>query len=293
MIIVTYNAMEWAERCLSSVRNSTIPVDVYVVDNGSTDGTQNFILTHYSEVHFFQSKVNLGFGKANNLGLQYALNNDYDYVYLLNQDAWVEADTIEKLVGCNTKYREYGILSPIQLQANKQRFDNNFAQIVCAFHSNKDILSDFYFGTNKQVYPVLFVMAAHWLISKECLKKVGGFSPTFSHYGEDDNYIDRAIFHGYKVGIVPEARAVHDREDRQYSKEKQIYFAYTHNLVFCSKLTGTAIKKMVYITKNTVVLSLRNRSLLPFIYWVKIVFLWKKIMYNLKVSKSPNAAFIT
>ena len=70
VIIVTYNAMKWAERCFSSLRKSSVPVHTIVVDNGSIDGTQEFITTHFQEVEFVQSAENLGFGKANNLGME-------------------------------------------------------------------------------------------------------------------------------------------------------------------------------------------------------------------------------
>ena len=79
VIIVTYNAMQWAERCFSSLRNSIVRPDVFVVDNGSTDGTQIFVKEHYPDVMFHQSEENLGFGNANNMGLQHALDYNYDY----------------------------------------------------------------------------------------------------------------------------------------------------------------------------------------------------------------------
>ena len=73
LIIVTYNAMKWAERCFSSLRKSSVPVHTIVVDNGSNDGTQEFIKTQFPEVEFIQSAKNLGFGKANNLGIEKSL----------------------------------------------------------------------------------------------------------------------------------------------------------------------------------------------------------------------------
>ena len=90
VIIVNYNGMKWLERCLSSLTSSTVPSDVYIVDNGSTDGSQDYIRSNFKDAIFVQSEENLGFGKANNIGLQYAYEKGYEYVYLLNQDAWVE-----------------------------------------------------------------------------------------------------------------------------------------------------------------------------------------------------------
>jgi len=70
VIIVTYNAMRWAERCFTSLRQSSVPVTCIVIDNGSTDGTQEYIKAHFPEVDFIQSPDNAGFGKANNIGIE-------------------------------------------------------------------------------------------------------------------------------------------------------------------------------------------------------------------------------
>ena len=207
VVIVTFNAMRW----MSSLKASSIPVDVFVVDNGSTDGTQQYIQEHFPEVMFHQSNENLGFGKANNIGMKYGLDHSYDYVYLLNQDAWVMKDTFERLITFSLRYPEYGILSPFQMNADLVHIDKNFVRNVCAWKSNPDIMNDMYNEQVKEVYEVRGVMAAHWLITKRCLQQVGGFSPSFPHYGEDDNYYMRAQFWGLKVGIIPSLRVAHDR----------------------------------------------------------------------------------
>ena len=217
VIIVTYNGMEWMERCLDSVTQSTLPADIFIVDNGSADGTQDYIRSRGKEIIFRQSEENLGFGRANNLGLQYAVDNGYDYVYLLNQDAWVEPTAFETLINVHRSHPEYGILSPIQIQANGKHMDRNFLNGVASRCIEGNFMEDLYFGTVRDVYEVKDVMAAHWLISIDCLRKTGGFSPTFRHYGEDNNYVDRVEYHGFKTGFVPAAKAVHDRENRSDS----------------------------------------------------------------------------
>ena len=57
-----------------------------------------------------------------------------------------------------------------------------------------DFANDLATGELKDVYEVKFVQAAHWLISRECLERVGGFSPSFPHYGEDNNFCNRAQY---------------------------------------------------------------------------------------------------
>lgn len=205
--IVTFNARPWIDKCLSSLSGSGTPVDVLVVDNASTDGTADYIHDFYPDVEMVETGANKGFGAANNIGFRRMLDDGYDFVYLLNQDAWIGKDTLKLLLD-NWK-DGFGILSPVQTSANG-KMDKQFSKKCSKYLKEAGKGLD---GA-KHVVEVPFVMAAHWLVSRQAVETVGGFSPAFSQYGEDDNYIDRLHHFGLKVGIVPDARAVHDRGGR-------------------------------------------------------------------------------
>ena len=292
VIVVTYNAMKWAEKCFESLRHSNAKADVYVIDNGSTDDTQDYIKKYYPEVIFYQNKENIGFGKANNIGLQYALDHNYDYVYLLNQDAWIRPDTIDELIRFHNENPSYGILSPFQLQANMSHLDRNFASNVCSYVSNPYILEDAYFNRMSGVYEVSGVMAAHWLISRECIERVGGFSPTFPHYGEDDNYANRALFHGFKIGIVPNAIAIHDRESRKETKERKIYMGYIGCLINLSTIYNKVPYLPIKIIKNMFCQMFVYHSLKPIGYLFRVMWEIPRIIRNRERSKAKQAFLI-
>ena len=99
-IIVSYNfnRNDWLNKCLTSLKKSSYPVNIIVVDNNSTDNSVNIIKSKYPEVILFEQKENLGFAKANNIAIRYAYDKGADFVFLLNQDAWIEKDTVAKLV---------------------------------------------------------------------------------------------------------------------------------------------------------------------------------------------------
>lgn len=209
-IVVTYNGMKWIDRCLGSVYASGMPADVIVIDNGSSDGTPEYVGKHFPEAVLISTGENHGFGKANNIGFSYALEKGYDYVYLLNQDAWIFPDTFSRLVDAMEKNPDYGVISPVQMTASMERPDPRFA-VKCLDRP----LAEYVPGN---VYEVSFVMAAHWMINRRCLESVGGFSPAFRHYGEDDNWLHRASFHGFRTGFLAGCEAVHDREMRPFEK---------------------------------------------------------------------------
>ena len=286
-IIVSYNGMEWIDKCLSSIKTSTIASDVIVIDNGSTDGTIRYVQTTFPEYILIQNEKNIGFGQANNVGFQYALNNGYEYVYLLNQDAWVFSDTMKNILSVFEKNAEYGILSPFQVEAKSKRIDQNFQKEVCSYNSNKDLMNDFYWGMKRDVYPVSKVMAAHWMIKVSVIGKIGGFSPTFHHYGEDYDYIQRVKFFGFSVGVVPSSIAVHDRGNRIVSKEKKMYLDYTSLLIGLSSMINPT--NLYIVLYHSIKQSIQNKSFKPLFYFVSICRNFRTIIKNREIALAGNA----
>lgn len=217
IIIVTYNGKQWYDRCFGSLRSSNLPIQTIVVDNASSDDTVNFIKENYPEIILIESITNLGFGQANNKGIEYALRHDAEAVYLLNQDAWVEPNTFSELVRIHKLYPEFGILSPMHINATKTAIEKGLLNhIIKKTNVGELLLSDLFSGTTKDVYAISYVNAAGWLLPKSTLETVGGFDPIFFHYGEDDNYMQRVHFHGLKIGICIKSKMVHDRVINQY-----------------------------------------------------------------------------
>lgn len=215
VVIVTYNGHQWYDRCFQSLRHSLIPVQTIVVDNASTDGSVDYINDKYKEVYTIPLPRNIGFGQANNRGIRYALNQGCDYVFLLNQDAWVEENTISRLVGFHQNNKEYGILSPIHLTPDWNCIEKGLLTYLDDFKTtDRTLFEDLYFNRIKDIYESSYINAAAWLLPRKTLTTVGGFDPIFFQYGEDDNYIRRVIYHGFKIGICPMARMVHDCDNR-------------------------------------------------------------------------------
>ncbi|MBK9419593.1 MAG: glycosyltransferase family 2 protein [Flavobacteriales bacterium] len=213
-IVVTYNGVQWIDRCLDSLRGQGVPVKTIVVDNGSTDGTVEAIRSRFPEVELHVTGENLGFGKANNIGMRMALDQGADHAFLLNQDAWLVPDALGKLVAAAAAEKQYGILSPIQLNGTGSALDLVFSHYIGPRFQPK-LFSDMALGlAGDHVYPIKFVNAAAWLVTRACLLKVGGFSPSFFHYGEDDNYVHRLHYHGLQIGVVADSQIYHDREER-------------------------------------------------------------------------------
>ncbi|MEZ0450829.1 glycosyltransferase family 2 protein [Sphingobacterium thalpophilum] len=235
VIIVTYNGMKWLRRCLNDLFQSIIPIQVFIIDNGSQDGTLDFVERHYPQIRLIKSKENLGFGKANNIGIAKAYEDGFDYFFLLNQDGYVSPETIANLVKIAKLNPDFGVLSPIQLNGTGDNLDLNFS-ILMNNNNCPGFINDSYFDKLKDYYDVKFVMAAFWLITRETIRKIGFFNPVYPHYGEDNDYLNRVLYHGKKVAVVSDAVGLHDREFREMTRSKEIYSWYIDLLIRVSDL---------------------------------------------------------
>lgn len=284
--------MKWIDRCYNSLRASTVSCDVMTIDNGSTDGTVDYIRKHFPEVQVVETGSNLGFGRGNNIGLKQVLDKGYDYAYLLNQDAWVMPDTFEKLIAYSESHPEYGVLSPLQMKADMKNLEDDF-QLQCLKYTSKEEhvkINNPEKFTPGDVYDVPFVMAAHWFITRRCIEQTGGFSPTFPHYGEDDNYLSRVSFWGMKTAIVTSARAVHDTVTFQNkSRLKHMrYFtlplAKASNPLWKETILRYAVKDILH--------GLTHLDMQIIKYGIRLFSMHKSIEKNYKTSITETCAFL-
>ena len=279
VVVVTHNGMHWLRRCLSSVMpgaktaGSAPEVDVYVWDNASTDESADFVAENYPQAVLVRSRENLGFSIPNNKGFEYAVREGYDYAYLLNQDAWIEPGALDLLMASARAHPEYGVLSPLQMTDGYKELDRQFARLLPAdtkqapFVPGKARDRD-----GEDVVEVRRVMAAHWLVPVQVVEKIGPFEEElFPLYGQDDEWCRRLHFFGLKAGVVPEARAVHDRQWREEPLERVVYRNYyTGSLVRLCDVSRPLFENFLFILLFTLVKAVKYRSTLPFKYFRQI-----------------------
>lgn len=226
-IIVTYNALRnnWIQNCLDSLYSSTVQSEIIIVDNNSTDETCNYLKKRFPQIVLLENKQNEGFGQANNRGISWALKNDADFVFLLNQDAVVAENTIEKLVTASRNNPDFAILSPIHYNYEGTELEYYFADFM-QIGKTPLFFANHIKGTPQEIYDTQFVNAAAWLIPCKIFNTVGGFDPIFFHYGEDNNFCHRILFHGYRIGIVSGSFINHDSSIRKQPADYQFSDKY-------------------------------------------------------------------
>lgn len=305
-IIVTFNGSKWIEKCLNSIQNSTFKTNIIVIDNNSSDNTVAIIKNKYPDVNLIKSTKNLGFGRANNIGLSKAYREGADFVFLLNQDAWIEPDTIEILVNTVSKDENIGILAPLNFSpdgAIEYMFQKSINYKNCP-----NIISDILTNNLKSVYPVTFyVNASCWLLSRKCIESVGGFDPVFDHYGEDVDYCKRAMYHNFIVGICTNTREFHARDNYQivtskfqqlllsqvrgYLNNKLLFHLKDLNVNFLSHYIFESITIILLALKSLLIFSFRY-FLIYLIIFVKLQLLSPEIWLNRRKCRLRQPSFI-
>jgi len=248
VIVVTYNARGHLERCLEAVADG--PYEVIVVDNASTDGTQGFVRERFPSVRLIELPENIGFGAANNVGVEAATGHWY---LLLNSDAWPRADAVENLRAFGEANPRVGVAGPRlvgedgRLQKSVRGFPTLWRLATEYLFLRKlaprsRLLNDFY-GAGfdyRSPRPAEFLMGAVLLLRREAVEEVGGFDPAFFMFSEEVDLCYRMRAAGWAVEFTPEAEFVHlggastkpswDRMFREQLRGHLRFFAKHHGL---------------------------------------------------------------
>ena len=214
VIVVTYKGIPWLGECLSPFLEDREGLEVLVIDNASGDGTPEAVRRDYPFAEVWERPTNLGFGKANNLGLEKALSEGYRGVFLLNQDASVSPETIRALAARCDEDPEIGIASPVHYGDREHTF------VEKGFGHYLRELEDPWRGDSR-FRELPFINAALWYLPLRTLSEVGLFCPLFDHYGEDLDYVNRVRFAGKKTGFFPDLSGCHLRPETELNPKKK------------------------------------------------------------------------
>jgi hypothetical protein len=221
IVIVSYNTCDVLRECLLSVRRESggMNVQVIVVDNASTDGSPLMVEQEFQDVLFIRSEVNLGFGGANNLGLQSARGR---YVVLLNSDAFLTEKSLElsvahmdanpraglgagRLTGRDGSWQPSARMFPTIL--NDLIVLSGFA---AKFPQSRFLgRADRTWANVMEAAEVDWVPGAYSIIRAEALEAVGAFDPRFFLYYEEVDLCKRIKQKGYSVWYWPDISIVH------------------------------------------------------------------------------------
>lgn len=233
-ITVNWNGLADTLACLESLRAQDYPNNhVIVVDNGSTDGSADALRKQSDTLTLIETGSNLGFTGGNNAGIEYALTQDFDYIYLLNNDTIVEPNSLREMVRAAEAQPEYGILSPV-MHYYDRRDEIWFGGAALNLRRGRaDHDASRNPARTDPPYEVPWTTGCAMLVRTDLMRRLGGFDERFFLIWEDVDLSLRAVATGSKIGIVPSARIYH-RVSRSFASMSAImrYYLVRNNLLF-------------------------------------------------------------
>jgi len=219
IIIVNWNTCGILRDCLASIRGSrgNMEIEVFVVDNDSSDGSGEMVKNDFPEVHLINSGENLGFGKANNLAIPKA---EAPYILFLNPDTIVNHGVLDKMhaflnehpetgiVSCKI-YDETGCVAELPLQTEKTPFKRFFLEIFFSTASASVIKKIFPSHNPHESGYVKNLYGPCLMIRKEVLDEVGYFDEQFFMYAEDIDLCERIYKKGWRLYYISDVDIIH------------------------------------------------------------------------------------
>ena len=249
VIIVNYNVKHFLEQCLISANKAAKDLDceIIVVDNHSLDGSVEMVKQRFPHIKLIESKVNLGFSKGNNLGIN---ESKGEFVLLLNPDTLVEEDTFEKVLNFMKLNSDAGGLG-VKMIDGKGRFlpesKRGLPTPWVAFYKmfglsrlfpNSKIFGQYHltYLSMDEIHKVDILSGAFMLLRKSVLDKIGLLDETFFMYGEDIDLSYRIKLAGYENYYYPETQIIHYKgESTKKTSVNYVLVFYRAMVIFANK----------------------------------------------------------
>lgn len=221
IIIVNWNTRDILRDCLESVYQQTDPngLEVIVVDNASSDGSQEMVRQDFPQVRLIANEENRGFAAANNQGMEIAKGR---YVLLLNSDTIVLDEAVAKAITFADKHPDAAVMGCRVLNADRSlqptcfMFPSLLNLLLSGSYLYKVFPKSKFFGRERMwwwqrddVREVDVVTGCFMLVRKEAIEQVGMMDDQYFMYGEETDWCYRFKRAGWKVLFTPDAEIIH------------------------------------------------------------------------------------
>lgn len=237
IVILCWNNLRVIGDCLSSIYNGThrTEFEVIVSDNGSTDGSIEFIRKNFPQVRLIANGVNLRFAKGNNVGIEASQG---EYVLILNPDTIIPDSVLDNMVDYAARHPESGafgckVLNPDGTYQGCARPMSTLRSEWCSalYLWRLGSLSDWfnpgiYIGWNGETERTVGWLAGCFILARgELLKRLGGFDAQFFYYYEDTDLCRRIWDAGYSILYTPDFEITHLKGQSTTTRFAQVTFA--------------------------------------------------------------------
>ncbi len=255
IVLVNFNGEKFQNECIQSIKNMNYKdYDIVIVDNGSTDNSIKKVKEKFDNLIIIETGKNYGVAKGNNIGIKYALDNNYEYVLLLNNDTEVAPDMLSNMI----KKASSNTLVTCKMYFYEP---NNF--LWCAggkINWNKGTTT--HFGENEldkgqhnESKFVEFTPTCCLLIHKSVFEKVGFMDEKYFMYYDDTDFCARVNNAGFKIWYESSAKLWHKVSSSSGGAESNItiYYGNRNRLYFIEKHCKNKIIPKIFFYSSRIV----------------------------------------
>ncbi len=264
IIIVNWKKYDITSTCIESILNSTNSnFKIILVDNES-DNKKVEKFKYRNEIEIIQNKKNEGFSKANNIGIDYALKNNYNYTLLINNDTLVEKNLIEVLLK-TAQAKNFSVVQPLILNYNGKEIWNAGGRINY-FFGNFITIKKLGNSLNSSHELTEWFTGCCCLFKTKIFKDIGKLDERFFAYYEDVDFSLRLKKYGYKIG---------------YTSKTQIYHYESFSSISNNSKGGKLSPYVHYLNIRNHILILKKHSDLFNSFGTRIYQIFKIISYSI------------
>jgi hypothetical protein len=240
-VILNWNLANDTIECVRSLLQAGVSEEnIIIVDNGSTDDSVKQMKRALNKgVHFILHESNIGFAGGNNLGIKYALGLNADWVFLLNNDTFVDSSFLHEVNHTLKQQNNYDVIAPIIFYANNPDViwsmgDRLLPGTLFTTHllRNKKVPDKL-----PQFVEVDFVTGCGLLINRRVFDKIGYLDERFFMYGEDAEFCWRVKNRGFQIAIATNVKIWH-KVAQSSTHQKQTFIWRIRNQIWFYRMAA-------------------------------------------------------
>lgn len=250
IIVLNWNGKEDTLDCLMSLRSTDYGnYRVVLVDNGSEDDSVAAVRRDFPEAEVVETGKNLGFAGGNNVGIEYAIKQGADYVFLINNDTIVHPDYLKELVAVAESDAQIGAVgSKIYYYSEPERIWFAGGKINWLKNKGEHIgLDEIDKGQFDEIREVGYLTGCALLVKREVVERAGVLEDDYFLYYEDADYSLRIRNAGYKTVYAPKSRIYHKvSRSTKPGSSSYVYYHVRNGLVNARRNGSLAVKVAIY-----------------------------------------------
>ena len=237
-VILNTNRKEDTLECLGSLFSQDYSNHkTIVLDNHSTDGSVDAIRREYPNVHIIELEVNKGYAGNNNVGIEKALKENPDWIFVINEDTVFAPDCFRKLIEVGESDSTIGMLGPMVYHHDEpdviQTAGGIFGPHWEIYHLSVDEKD---YGQYKDPHPVDWISGCGIMVRRDVIEQVGMIDERYFYFWEETEWCLRAGKSGWLVMHVPQAKLWHKGVQRDHQPKPSVtYYATRNRLLTLSK----------------------------------------------------------